>query len=479
MPPRPRRRRVGIALRAALLLLAACSAQRATALRRAGDEEGLRSAEHVWGRAATPRAGARALRAAEAAGSGSSDVELCCLEVELLSPYLAAGNATPSPGTRFDAAKARAVRCGPLRDCAGQATFVPTAELGQAAPSSLAADVEQRPFALTMRLAVPAAGAFTPAWPGKDEARAPPPEALAPRGTWTHFAGDSLLRGAFSTLTQWLRKARWEQWKGEAYFQAVFQCVPRPAAYCSNTLTHMLSVAFAHSMSRCLCCDDVARPDSCAFSLHNESSATLFAAARSALALGQTCVTYSFLMDYAAVTAQLQQMAAPSGAAAAAEERLPERLIVSDGLHTMRQHDAAFFKAEVARFLDEAATPRWRATAVVMHTVAAPNYTMVAAAGHKQSPAAVSSFNAALREAVDAAAAARGPAEAPRLVDLHAVTTEHRGGELAAHAQRRFPRLDALHFSDPFYQTAFVADALALAAAQRAREAAAKRQAAA
>jgi isocitrate dehydrogenase len=48
-------------------------------------------------------------------------------------------------------------------------------------------------------------------------------------------------------------------------------------------------------------------------------------------------------------------------------------------------------------------------------------YTMVAAAGHKQTPEAVASFNAALREAVAAAAAARGDAEAPRLVDLHAV----------------------------------------------------------
>lgn len=227
-------------------------------------------------------------------------------------------------------------------------------------------------------------------------------------------------------------------------------------------------------MSRCLCCDDMSRADSCVFSLHNASSPELFAAARSALARGQTCVTYSFLMDYAAVTAQLQRMAASSSSAAAAAERLPERLVVSDGLHSMKHRDAAFFKAEVARFLDEAATPKWRATAVVLHTVAAPNYTMVAAAGHKQTPAAVASFNAALREAVAAAEAARGAAEAPRLVDLHAVTTEHRGGELASHAKRRFPRLDALHFSDPFYQTAFVADALALGAAQRARDAAAR-----
>ena len=232
-PPRPRPRRVGIALRSVLLLIVACGAQCIGALRSSGEEErphgvSVSSAVHMLlGTRPATRAAGRALRAAGAAGSGSN-VELCCLEVELLSPYLAAGKAPPNPGTSFDAAKARALRCGPLRDCAGQATsLVPTAELGQAAPSSLAADAELRPFSLTMRMAVPAAGAFTPAWPGKDEAREPPPEALAPRGTWTHFAGDSLLRGVYSTFTQQLRKARWEQWKGEAYFQSVFQCVAR------------------------------------------------------------------------------------------------------------------------------------------------------------------------------------------------------------------------------------------------------------
>ena len=75
-----------------------------------------------------------------------------------------------------------------------------------------------------------------------------------------------------------------------------------------------------------------------------------------------------------------------------------------------------------------------------------------------------------LREALADATAVRDTVSVPRLVDFHAVTTEQRGGELAMHALRRFPRLDALHFRDAFYQTAFVADALALAAAQRTRE---------
>ena len=392
-------------------------------------------------RAAT-RTAARALRFAPLAPRES---ELCCLEVELLSPYLPAGKATPAPTTRFDAARARTVRCLALRDCAGQPTsLVPTAEVQ---PSAGGVNDSEAPFSLTMRLAVPAAGAFTPAWPGKDAAREPPAAVLAPAGTWTHFAGDSLLRGVFSTLAQYMRQGRVEAWKGEAYFQSVFH------------------------MGRCLCCADVARPDTCAFSLHNESSPTLFAAARAGVAQGQACLSYSFVMDYAAIVAQMRHMCNGT----TADERLPGRMVVSEGLHSMKHHNASFFKAEVVRFLDETATPRWRDTLVAVHTIAAPNYTMVAAAGHKQTPEAVSSFNAALREAVAAAAAARGPAEAPRLVDLHAVTTEQRGGALAAAARRRFPRLDALHFHDPFYQTAFVADALVLGAAARAREAAAKR----
>jgi hypothetical protein len=230
---------------------------------------------------------------------------------------------------------------------------------------------------------------------------------------------------------------------GEAYFQSVFH------------------------KGRSLCCADVSRADSCLFRLHNESSATLFTSTRDALQEGRSCVTYSFLMHYAAITEQMRQMTSSQGV-------VPSRLVTSAGLHTMKAHNASFYKADVAAFLAELATPPWHGTVVAMHTAASPNYTMIAAAGHKQTPAAVSAFNTALREAVADVAKARGDAAAPRLVDLHAVTNEGCNGSGAAGAQRRFPRLDALHFHDAFYQTAFVADVLALDAAQRSRDASSK-----
>ena len=232
---------------------------------------------------------------------------------------------------------------------------------------------------------------------------------------------------------------------GEAYYQSVFH------------------------KGRSLCCADVARPGSCAFALHN-ASASLVSAARAGLQEGRTCVTYAFLMDYGAILAQMRQMTSPADGDAAP---LPARLVTAAGVHSMKAHDAAFFKAEVAAFLDELATPRWKPTVVAMHTIAAPNYTSIAAAGHKQTPETVAAFTAALRDAVASVAASAGVAAAPRLVDLHEVTSERGGGERALHARRRFPRLDALHFRDAFYQTAFVADALALDAARRTRDAAA------
>ena len=196
---RPHVSTVGIALRAALLLLAvARSAQPANAWGSRRSAAGRQSVKHIeWNPHAATRTAARALHFASFAARES---ELCCLEVELLSPYLPLGKAPPAPTTRFDAARARAVRCLALSDCAGQPTsLVPTAEVQ---PSSGGSNGSEAPFSMTMRLAVPAAGAFTPAWPGKDAAREPPAAVLVPAGTWTHFAGDSLLRGVFSTLTQ-------------------------------------------------------------------------------------------------------------------------------------------------------------------------------------------------------------------------------------------------------------------------------------
>ena len=233
-PPRPR---LCLALAAPLLLLAlACSSPPATAA--FWPLGGERWEAGAVGTGAVQRtAASRALRASGRAGGGGAQ---CCLEVELQSPFLEAGVKPPPPGTRFVAAKARVVRCGPLRSCRGQVTLVPTAELGRPAPAAAegvqnSSAVDCLPFSLTMFLTVPSATALTPAWPPSGEAREPPVGVLAPSGTWTHFAGDSLLRGAFSTLAQFFRKATWEQWKGEAHYQSVFQCVP-PA--CSGACRH-------------------------------------------------------------------------------------------------------------------------------------------------------------------------------------------------------------------------------------------------
>jgi hypothetical protein len=136
---------------------------------------------------------------------------MCCLEVQLLTPYLTADAPLPGPGTRFEAAKARALRCAPEAACAGEdVSLQPSAAL---AASVGATGGDLRPFSLIMRLLVPADDVRR-AWPDETEARGPPPGALLPAGTWTHFAGDSLLRGVFGTLSQYVRQSRWEQWKG-------------------------------------------------------------------------------------------------------------------------------------------------------------------------------------------------------------------------------------------------------------------------
>lgn len=413
-------------------------------------------------RASAPVAATRVLQ------SALEPASLCCLEVQLHSPFFEAGK-PPKPGTRFDSAKAHVMGCAPVAACGGEASsLVPTAAVSGGAAT------DDDPFALTMRLLVPARGPAR-SWPDEGPERGPPPEALLPPGSWTHFAGDSLLRGVFSTLTQYLKQARWEQWQGAAASAAAAarQHVLRTQD-ASRALRSFASLPFARAgeayfqsvfhMGRSLCCANVSRADSCVFALHNESSATFLSSTRDALREGRACVTYSFLMHYAAITDQMKQMTSSQGA-------VPTRLVTSAALHTMKSRNASYYKADVAAFLAEAATPPWSNTVVAMHAAAAPNYSMVAAAGHKQTPAAVSSFNAALREAVSDVAKARGDAAAPRLVDLHGITHEGGGAQGAAGAMRRFPRLDALHFHDAFYQTAFVADALALDAAQRIRDA--------
>jgi len=173
-------------------------------------------------RTAQPVAAVRSLRGAVASDDKEPSAAAVCCSFELFTPFLALGAEAPKPGTRFEAAKVRALLpCAPLAECGGEATtLLPTADAGAA--QATAADDAQRPFSLTMRLALPAAAA-PPDWVPVVEAGSPPAAALLPPGSWTHFAGDSLLRGAYSTLSQYLRGARWEQWHGAFLFVA---CAP-------------------------------------------------------------------------------------------------------------------------------------------------------------------------------------------------------------------------------------------------------------
>jgi hypothetical protein len=197
---------------------------------------------------------------------------------------------------------------------------------------------------------------------------------------------------------------------GEAHYQAVFH------------------------KQRSLCCARVADASSCAFSLHEPNGTTLADTARAALAAGQTCLTYEFLMEYSTIQRSLEQLAA-GGASA----RLPSHLVTSAALHTMKHHNVSYYRSEVDAFLSTLASPAWRATPVALHGCASPNFTAIAAGGFPQREEVVRSFNAALRDALAAAAA-----PLPRLVHYYGVTGE-------AAARHRFPYLDAVHFADPFY----------------------------
>jgi hypothetical protein len=204
---------------------------------------------------------------------------------------------------------------------------------------------------------------------------------------------------------------------------------------------------------RSLCCARVADASTCNFALHEANGTMLADTARAALAAGQTCLTYEFLMEYSAIQRSLQQLAAAGTSA-----WLPSLLVTSAALHTMKRHNATFYRAEVDAFLSTLAAAAWRGTAVALHGCAAPNFTAVAAGSFPQREAVVRGFNAALRDALAAAAQRGGETPLPRLVKYFGVTGE-------AAARHRFPYLDSVHFSDPFYQTAFVVDALALRAA--------------
>ncbi len=210
--------------------------------------------------------------------------------------------------------------------------------------------------------------------------------------------------------------------------------------------------------ARSLCCAQVADASTCTHALHDASSSSLTDTVRAALSAGYACVTYRFLMTYADITHSLQQLTSVGVDAA-----LPSQLIASAALHTMKHHDTAFYHMEVVAFLRETAKAAWRGTEVVLHGCASPNYTAINAGGYPQRPEVVSNFNAALREAVDADAVVRRGVRSmwwplPQLIEYASVTGE-------GVARQRFPYLDSVHFAEPFYQTAFVVDALVLRAA--------------
>jgi hypothetical protein len=218
---------------------------------------------------------------------------------------------------------------------------------------------------------------------------------------------------------------------------------------------HYLAV---YHKSRSFCCAQVGDPSTCVLALHEARAASLADTARAALAAGHSCITYEFLMDYAAIRGSLQQLAGGSADVRA----LPSHVVSSAALHTIKDgHDVSFYRAEVDAFLQAAAAPAWRNTAFVMHGCTSPNATAITAGNYPQRQDVVRSFNAALRDAL-AAAAQRAEAPLPRLVEYYSVTGED--------ARARFPYNDAVHFSSPFYQTAFVVDALVLRAAVCSRD---------
>ena len=128
---------------------------------------------------------------------------LCCTWT-LATPTAAAGEPPPAPGTRFEAARVTGASCAPAALCgAARVALLPGAGTMTGRRDSSSAAEEA---AVRVRLAVPAACA-----PLLD---APVSAPLVPRGGWLHFAGDSLLRGEFTTLATYFRGGRWEPWLG-------------------------------------------------------------------------------------------------------------------------------------------------------------------------------------------------------------------------------------------------------------------------
>ena len=318
------------------------------------------------------------------------------------------------PGTRFVAAQVTALQCEPMLP------------VRHGLPIHLQPDALDG-FLLKLHINLPEA-CSTNVGEGS-----PLRTLLAPRGMWLHLAGDSLLRGVFGTLTNVLLGRRWEEWRGEENFQRLFH------------------------LSRSLCCVNFSSVDanSCKFALH-ESERELLSSTRRELSSGRSCITYSFQMEYSEITASLLQLSATPGAA------VPTRMVTSAALHTMKHANgnASGYRGEVDGFLTAFSAPVWADTALVIHACSAPNDTSVSAGHYPQTETVVRAFNEQLERALGAQAWNSAWAEQkrplPRLVDYYSITEQ---------TPARFPYLDSLHFSDPFYQTAFVVDALVLNAA--------------
>lgn len=221
-------------------------------------------------------------------------------------------------------------------------------------------------------------------------------------------------------------------------------------------------------LTRLFCCRDFAeasRPDAeCSYSLH-ETSAQLFSEARRHRASGMSCLSYAFRIDYGEIMRELRMFTAGSNIVPSASEKgldqLPTHLVLAAGVHPMKYLNASDFRSQVDDVLRHVASREenpWLGTAVSVHGIASPNATAIAAGHHPQTTERVTSFNEQLRAATDSIADGwrLQRRSTPRFLDLYTVTRD---------APPRFAMLDSLHFSDMYYQTVFVLDALVLAAA--------------
>jgi hypothetical protein len=177
-----------------------------------------------------------------------------------------------------------------------------------------------------------------------------------------------------------------------------------------------------------------------------------------------SCLSYAFRIDYGEIMRELRMFTAGSNIVPSASEKgldqLPTHLVLAAGVHPMKYLNASDFRSQVDDVLRHVASREenpWLGTAVSVHGIASPNATAIAAGHHPQTMERVTSFNEQLRAATESIADGwRLQRSTPRFLDLYTVTRD---------APPRFTMLDSLHFSDMYYQTVFVLDALVLAAA--------------